>query len=149
MKIFFQISAQYGDPKAPDIFFPIQLRLNQAFGREMDQTLIGTLDKLSVVLRVSGATWDFKNSGPERLKYRKKDREITIDLAVPEKQWNGVPIEEVKSWLKSRLEACVHQILEKAESEKCKVDRPKVEEVFASKFDAVFGCGVTNCDKLK
>ena len=139
MSIFFQVSAQYGDPKASDIIFPIQKSLNQFFGSEMDEVYLKGVDKLSVVLRVSGKIRDFGAEGPERLKCLKKDKEITIDLAVPESAWRGKRPEDVKSYLRNGFEKSVALLLQRAEKEKWVVDRSKVDEVFVSAFDEVFG----------
>jgi hypothetical protein len=138
MSVFFQVSAQYGDSRASHLFFPVQRRLNQAFGEEMDRALIGNLEKLSVVLRVSGAARDFNHVGPERLKYLRKDREITIDLAISENEWKGVSADKVKASLRTGLETCVRMLLDRAHEEGCLLDRPKVERLFTSKFDSVF-----------
>ena len=111
-----QIRGQYGDPKAPDFFFPLQKKLNDLFKKYLKGVYFDTLIKLSIIFRVSGKVRDFDHVGPEKLKYLKKDNELTIDLAFSEEQWKNVDKEQFRKLVKEGVNECITLLLEKAES---------------------------------
>ena len=110
-----QISGQYGDPKASDYFFPLQKKLNDLFKRHTMGVYFHTLVKLSIVFRVSGKVRDFGSSGAERLKYLKKDSELTIDLAFREDHWKGQDIESIKNKVQVGVNEYLTLLFEKAD----------------------------------
>ena len=114
MKI--QISGQYGDPKADDIYWPIQKKLNDCFKKYLLGSYFQTIALLSIVFRVSGKVRDFGAEGPERMKYIKKRAEITIDLVFPEHSWRGIDKAVIMQDVASGVLDCVRLMREKAES---------------------------------
>jgi hypothetical protein len=76
-----QISGQYGDPKAWDVFAPMQSKINSEFDSQVTYTPTSNVTKLSIGFRVSGNIQDFESRGIELLKYIKKAKTITVDLA--------------------------------------------------------------------
>ena len=110
-----QISAQYGEPKAADVFFPLQKHLNDNFEKYLTKNHFKTIDGLSIIFRVSGKIHDFQSEGPERMRYIKKDRDLTIDLVFSEVQWKGVDSNDLKALVKSGVIECMRMLIEKAE----------------------------------
>lgn len=111
-----QISGHYGDPKADAIYWPFQRNLNGALEPlDCSDYLVG-IERLSIVLRVSGRVTDFKGCGPERLKFLKRDKEITIDLVIPESDWRGAPDDEIRRRLFVGLNSSFEYLLERAKA---------------------------------
>ncbi|KZN64206.1 hypothetical protein [Pseudoalteromonas luteoviolacea] len=112
MKI--QISGDYGEPKADDLFWPLQKKLNDCFKKHMTGVYFNALVMLSIVFRVSGKVLDFGSEGPEKLKHIKKDSELTIDLVFPQTFWRGIDKKELKSSVAGSLLECMDVMLDKA-----------------------------------
>ena len=74
MKI--QISGQYGDPNASDVFWPIQKKLNTCFEYHIKGEYLKEISKFAIGFRVSGKLCDFKSQGAERLRYLKKNQHL-------------------------------------------------------------------------
>lgn len=124
-----QISGQYGDPRADDLFWPIQKTLNDCFKKSIVGAYFKALVMFSIVFRVSGKVRDFGSEGPERMKHIKKDAEITIDLVFPESFWRGVDKYDFKVSVADGVRKCIFLMLEKAEA------IGEVEDVKAFKSD--------------
>lgn len=112
MKI--QISGDYGEPRADDLFWPLQKKLNDCFNKQMTGVYFNALVMLSIVFRVSGKVLDFGSEGPEKLKHIKKDSELTIDLVLPQTFWRGVDQRKLKSNIAVSLQVCINLMLDKA-----------------------------------
>jgi hypothetical protein len=111
-----QISGQYGDPRADDLFWPLQKTLNDSFKKHMLGAYFQAIVMFSIVFRVSGKVRDFGSEGPERMKYLKKDSEITIDLAFSESFWSGVEKNDLKLRVADGVRECLSLMLEKAQA---------------------------------
>lgn len=111
-----QISGQYGDPRADDLFWPLQKALNDSFKKHILGAYFKTIVMFSIVFRVSGKVRDFGSEGPERMKHIKKDSEITIDLAFPESFWRGVDKNDLKVGVADGVRECLSLMLEKAQA---------------------------------
>ena len=110
-----QISGQYGDPKADNLFWPLQKRLNDCFKKNIAGPYFIETKVFSIIFRVSGKVRDFGSEGPEKMKHLKKDSEITIDLVFPESSWRGADIPTIKVTVLEGVQTCLELILEKAE----------------------------------
>ncbi len=110
-----QISGDYGDTKADDIFWPLQKKLNDSFSKYIVDVYFNTLVMFAIVFRVSGKALDFGSEGPERMKYVKKDSKITIDLVFPESSWRRIDSETVKNHVAAELRKTIRIMLEKAD----------------------------------
>ncbi|WP_052702417.1 hypothetical protein [Marinomonas sp. S3726] len=111
-----QVSGQYGDPRADDLFWPIQKMLNDFFKEDILGAYFKTIVMFSIVFRVSGKVRDFGSEGPERMKYLKKDAEITIDLVFPEHSWRGEAQNDLKQCVANGVRECLSLMLTKAQS---------------------------------
>lgn len=111
-----QISGQYGDPRADDLFWPIQKMLNDCFKKSIVGAYFKAIVMFSIVFRVSGKVRDFGSEGPERMKHIKKDSEITIDLVFPESFWRGVDKNDLKVSVANAVRESLFLMLEKAEA---------------------------------
>ena len=77
-------------------------------------TYFSTIVLLSIVFRVSGKVSDFGADGPERLKFIKKDKVLTIDLVFPETSWRGVEKTVIKSSVECGVKNCLDLLIKKA-----------------------------------
>lgn len=111
-----QISGQYGDPRADDLFWPLQKALNDGFKKHISGAYFKAIVMFSIVFRVSGKVRNFGSEGPERMKHIKKDCEITIDLAFPENFWRGVDKNDLKVSVADGVRECLRLMLEKAQA---------------------------------
>jgi len=109
-----QISGQYGDPQADDIFWPMQKKLNDYFKKYIVGEYFKSITKIAIVLRVSGKISDFKSQGAERLKYWKKDKVLSIDLVFSESQWLGVDLSVVRKIPAEGIKECLNLMIERA-----------------------------------
>lgn len=114
MKI--QISGQYGDPKADDLFWPLQKNLNDCFNKHLVQVYFNTLVMFSIVFRVSGKIRDFGSEGPERMKYIKKESELTVDLVFTEASWRGADKSVFEAHVVDGVRECLRMMLDKSDS---------------------------------
>lgn len=133
-----QISAQYGDPKATDVFWPFHRSLNQEFESVDAEEYFETLTCLSIVLRVSGAVRDFEAEGVERLKKVRGTPELTVDLAVPENRWKGVDGEAFAAYLRTGIEAACEALIVKAEQAGEVKDPEKLRATLRAGIERVF-----------
>lgn len=112
MKI--QISGQYGDPNASDVFWPIQKKLNTCFEYHIKGEYLKEISKFAIGFRVSGKLCDFKSQGAERLRYLKKTNTLTIDLVFPESQWSNTNTAELKKLVAEGVIRCLELMIEKS-----------------------------------
>lgn len=110
-----QISAQYGDPKADRVFWPLQKSLNDKFSEFLTHKYFKSIEKLSIIFRVSGKVRDFKSQGPEIPKFIKKELELTIDLVFSEPQWKALENNVVKATVIDGVKDCVKLLVDKSE----------------------------------
>lgn len=68
-----QISGQYGESRASDVFWPMQKKLNECFENNIKGGYLKSILKFAIGLRVSGKLCDFQSQGAERLRYLKKN----------------------------------------------------------------------------
>ena len=109
-----QISADHGCSRSDRHIWPIHRGLNQAFERHFDASDLIDLDVLGIVFRVSGEIMDFGGEGPERLKHSKRDRDIAIDLLIPESRWKGQSPEAIQAYVIAGVRSCIDQLIAKA-----------------------------------
>lgn len=120
-----QISAQHGDPKTPPIIRLCHKTFNDLFEEKMSAKYFSTVTILSIIFRVSGKITDFGGEGPERLRYVKKENEITIDLVIPEDKWRGVEPETIKHYIGDGVATCFDLLIAKAEATG-EIDDPRI-----------------------
>lgn len=111
-----QISGQYGDPKADDIFWPIQKKLNDFFKSNISDEYFKDISKLAIAFRASGKAQNFDSKGPERMKYIKRDQCITIDLVFPVEQWANTTNEDLLNTVITGVLNCLNLMIEKSKT---------------------------------
>ncbi len=109
-----EISAQYGDPKAADKIWPLHRKLNELFEAYAGNKYFRTVEKLTIVLRVSGRVRDFGREGPERLKFLKRDKELTVDLVIPDERWRDTSNDEFRRYLTEAVQAALLRLVDVA-----------------------------------
>jgi hypothetical protein len=117
-----EIFAQYGDPESTGAVRPLQQLLNRVLEECLTGKYFHSIEKLSIFLRVSGSIWKFEPEGPDRLRYRKRDKEITIDLVIPENRWRGVGSAEMQAYVADQVKRCFGFLLARARKEKGLID---------------------------
>ena len=113
MKIL--ISGQYGEPRASDIFWPMQKKLNECFDRNIQEGHLKTISKFAIGFRVSGKLCNFKSQGAERLRYLKKSNALTVDLVFSESQWSSADLDEIKKNIVIGVLNCFDLMIVKSE----------------------------------
>ena len=98
------------------LIFPLQRELNQALGEISSTDYFRTIERLTVIFRVSGDARDFEGDGPERLRYIKKENELTADLVIPADKWKVVPETALRIYIKDNFEVIWTWMIEKVES---------------------------------
>lgn len=109
-----QISGQYGDPQADDMFWPLQKRLNECFKKHIVNNYFESVTKLSIVFRASGKMWNFESQGAECLRYLKKTNTLTIDFVFTESQWSDTNMTELKKIIVQGTTECLELMIQKA-----------------------------------
>ncbi len=130
-----QISAQYGDQKSTKFVRPFHKRLNELLVKIKAEKFFKTISKLSIVLRVSGEIWQFNGEGPERLKFLKKENEMTIDLLIPKTKWMAECEEEFKPYLEKGIRKCFEYFLKRAVKEKDLISENRIRHRFNNAMD--------------
>jgi hypothetical protein len=113
-----EIFAQYGDPEATEVVRPHHQALSRSVERNLGLNYFRTLEHVSIFLRVSGSIWKFKPEGPDRLRYNRTHKEITIDLVVPEEQWKGSDGRKLRAYVAQQTKCCFALLLARAKKEK-------------------------------
>ena len=127
-----QVSAQYGDHNSTKIIRPFHKRLNDLLEEVVVETYFKAIVKLSIVLRVPGEFWKFNGEGPQKLKYMKKQKEITIDFVIPESKWKPVSEIEFSSYIENGIRQCFELFLERAKKEKELIDEDGIRSGFVN-----------------
>jgi hypothetical protein len=127
-----QVSAQYGDPFSTAVVRPFHKTLNQIFEITIRGKYFRSIEKLSIVFRVSGKIWKFAGEGPERVKLLKQSREITVDLIIPEGRWRDVPPAQLRDYLDVQIRQCFQVLLSRAR----KADELISEKSLVDDFEA-------------
>lgn len=109
-----QISGQYGDPQADDMFWPLQKRLNDCFEKYIVNDYFESITKLAIVFRASGKMWDFESQGAECLRYLKKTNALTIDFVFTELQWSNADMAELKKIIAQGTIECLELMIGKS-----------------------------------
>lgn len=112
------VSAQYGDPKSADIFFPLQRSLNDLFAIYMQKDYFYTIKTLAIVFRISGNLQRFNGDGPERSKYLKSNQMFTIDLVIPMRKWERQPESVVRTLISEGVNECVKIFIMRSKKER-------------------------------
>ena len=89
------------------------------------------VDQFSLVLRVDGDIAYWEQEGCDRMRRRKKDRYITIDIYVPRSRWEGVPGIEIRKYLAACVEDAFQRMIDKLRRDKVVVDGDALLRDFA------------------
>lgn len=96
------------------LIFPLQRELNQELGEISTTDYFRTIERLTVVFRISGDARDYGGDGPERLRYIKRENELTADLVIPADKWKIVPQVTLRIYIKNNFEVIWTWMMEKA-----------------------------------
>jgi len=122
MSVPIEISAQYGDSDSKDAVRPSHRAMNELFEENLRGRYFQTIQKLSIVFRVSGSIWKFEPEGPDHLRYSRRDKEITIDLVIPESRWRGAASGEIRAYVAQGVKRCFELLVARAKKEKEIID---------------------------
>ncbi|MHB9839202.1 hypothetical protein Q8F57_030730 [Paraburkholderia terrae] len=109
-----EISGQYGDPQCAPLFFPLQRELNDLFKKYCVDDYFVSLEKISIIFRISGEITDFEGDGPERFKFIRKGSEFTIDFVVPKFKWMGKSEIELRLLINDGLIKCFNIFIDRS-----------------------------------
>jgi hypothetical protein len=117
MQAAIQISAQYGDPKSANVIRPLHKSLNELFEKTLTKKYFRSIDKLTIVFRVSGTIWNFPGEGPDQIKFFKQQREVSIDLVIPEAKWCDINSNDLRVYIQIQLRRCFNSLLDRIRGE--------------------------------
>lgn len=89
------------------------------------------VDEFSLVLRVDGDISYWNQEGCDRMRRRKKERYITIDIYVPRSRWENVPGLEIRKYLAACVEDAFQRMIAKLRKDKVAVDGDALLRDFA------------------
>jgi len=89
------------------------------------------VDEFSLVIRVDGDIAYWEQEGCDRMRRRKKDRYITIDIYVPRSRWEGVRGIEIRKYLAACVEDAFQRMIGKLRKDKVVVDGDALLRDFA------------------
>lgn len=98
------------------VIFPLQRELNHALTAISSIDYFQTIDRLTVIFRISGDARDFGGDGPERFRYIEADNELTADLVIPAKKWKAVKEQSLRNYIRLHCQTILTWMIEKAES---------------------------------
>jgi hypothetical protein len=106
------IGLQAGEPD--DAFGWPKSHLYKLFEKHCSSTYCPAIKEFALVLRVCGSIWDFGPEAIERIRRRRADRCITVDIVVPVTRWHGKTEQQIKEYLavqvRRALELCVARL---------------------------------------
>ena len=112
-------------------------RWNELFDKHMGHDYCPGVDWIALVLRLATSRREFGLDGPQRRRFMKKQRYITIDLVLNEDSYKEQSDEENRELLLGLIEQGLTQCVEKLQAEKCDVDARRLFEDFG-KFKQEF-----------
>ena len=89
------------------------------------------IDDFSLVLRVDGDVWYWEQEGCDRMRRRRKDRYITIDMYLPRPRWEGVSGIEIRRYLLGCTEDALKRMIARLQRDKAVVDGDALLRDFA------------------
>lgn len=117
-KNFVTIGIQAGDEKASEAVSEIILKLRKIFNAKLDKRYVDEVDEFSFVIRVDGDIWHWNFEGSERMRIRKKDRYITIDIGITKRIWENVEVSKLKEYISNSILDGFYQFIKKFKKEK-------------------------------
>lgn len=101
-------------------------RVNQLFEQHMGHNYCPEVDWIALVLRLGSARREFGPDGPQRRRFMRKQRYITIDLVLNEDSYKEKSDKEHCELLLGLIEQGLQQCVEKLQTEKCEVDAARL-----------------------
>jgi hypothetical protein len=118
---FFQMSAHTGGNKAHAAFGTMYRDLNGCFSQHASGTYAEDVSIMGFMLCASGNLRDFGGDGVERLKRRKKEKSIDVDIVIPQR-WSDATPRERAEHLAQRVREGVELMLKRLARDKVVVD---------------------------
>ena len=105
-------------------------RVNELFEKHMGHDYCSTVDWIALVLRLGTSRREFGPDGPQKRRFMKKQRYITIDLVLNEDSYKNQSDEENRELLLGLIEQGLTQCVEKMQADKRDVDAERLFEDF-------------------
>ncbi|HEL4243459.1 hypothetical protein I5U23_09340 [Stenotrophomonas maltophilia] len=109
-----QISGQYGDPQAWDVFVPLQRQLNACFDCHVTGSYLRSITKFAIAFRVSGTVQDFGSEGPERIKLLCRQHILTMDMVYACQPWKTIDRNALVPVVSADMATCIGMMIERA-----------------------------------
>jgi hypothetical protein len=90
------------------------------------------IDEFALILRVGGEMQEFDFEGCERIRRNRKDRYITLDLALPSYRWKGATEDEIRKYILEAVETGLLCFIRRLEKDKTEIDSAKLLSDFAT-----------------
>ncbi len=125
------VGAQIGDDAADRATDPHIRPLRNLLEAHCRGRYSPDVDEFSLVIRVDGDGWYWNQEGCDRMRRRKKERYITIDIYVPRSRWEGVGGLEIRKYLAACVEDAFQRMIDKLRRDKVAVDGDALLRDFA------------------
>lgn len=104
----------------------MKVSLFQLFKKYCSTTYCDDLDCFSIQLSVSSKLHDYGEERVYNVRHNKKRNYISSEIVIPIGRWDGVPAEEIKNYLSSKVLNALELSIERAIKNKLKIDKDKL-----------------------
>jgi len=136
---FFGMGADFGGSKAAAAYATMHRDLNACFLEHASATYAEGASVMGFMLCVSGNIHDFGTDGIERLKFRKKQKSIDVDIVIPQHRWSDATPRERAEHLAQRVREGVELMLKRLERDKVVVDAALLRSDLERALEAFVG----------
>jgi len=116
------LGVQAGDPTADAKTKPHYIELRKLLAATCVGPYSPEVDEFAIVLRIDGEFFDFDFEGLEKLRRRKKDRYITVDIGVPERRWKEVTAADLRRYLADQVGDALQAFVERLKKDKVAIE---------------------------
>ena len=123
------IGCEVGGPEGYEIS-KLKIPLAQALERHVTSTHCLEIDHYALVLRIDGSLAKFGEEGLARIRFSKVNRNISIDIQIPEHVWHPMSRNQFKLYLAKQVLAAINACIKRLNKEKSRVaDSQLIHEV--------------------
>ena len=135
----FQMSADTGGSKADAAYATMYRELNRCFSQCVSGVYAEEVNTFGFMLCVSGNIRDFGSDGIERLKRRKKQKSIDVDIVIPQHRWADAMPRERAEHLAQQVREGVELMLKRLAHDKVAVDTALLRSDLERALEAFVG----------
>jgi len=120
------IGVQLGDKESDLVVMPHIVLLRRLFNETMKCKYSDEIEEFSLLFRVDGTIWHWEFEGCERMRYRKKEKYITVDIGIPIKRWLNNSSLQLKEYIVHCIKQAFQKFIEKFKKDKINFKEEKL-----------------------